>query len=73
MVHVDKEGVHIRDFLLAARGLWAFDEDVDQVQKVDQNRVIQFVKLLLAVGDVFRVETTNAWRRIQWINKVMDI
>jgi hypothetical protein len=49
VVHVDEEQVKVINLCLALRRLWCADEQVDQVEKVDENRVVQFVQLFLAV------------------------
>lgn len=42
VVHVDEQQVDVVNLFLPSWGLWALNQDVDQVEKVDQNRVVQF-------------------------------
>ena len=42
VVHVNEQEVDVVNLFLPPRRLWALNQDVDQVKKIDQNRVVQF-------------------------------
>ena len=42
VVHVNEQEVDVVNLFLPPWRLWALNQDVDQVKKIDQNRVVQF-------------------------------
>ena len=42
VVHVDEQQVDVVNLFLPSWGLWALNQDVDQVKKINQYRVVQF-------------------------------
>ena len=42
VVHVNEQEVDVVNLFLPPWRLWALNQDVDQVKKVDQYRVVQF-------------------------------
>ena len=53
VVHVDEQQVDVLHLLLPPRRLRALDQDVNQVEKVDEDGVVQLPQFLLSV-DIFR-------------------
>ena len=56
VVHVDEQQVDVLHLLLPPRRLRALDQDVNQVQKVDEDGVVQLPQFLLSVDIFCRVE-----------------
>ena len=42
VVHVNEQEVDVVNLFLPPWRLWALNQDVDQVKKINQNRVVQF-------------------------------
>ena len=56
VVHVNEQQVDVLHLLLPPRRLRALDQDVNQVQKVDEDGVVQLPQFLLSVDIFCRVE-----------------
>lgn len=48
----------IVDLLSSPRGLWCVDQNIDEIQEVDEKRVIQLFQLLLPV-EMLRVQSSD--------------
>ena len=53
VVHVDEQQVDVLHLLLPPRRLRALNQDVNQVEKVDEDGVVQLSQLFLSI-DIFR-------------------
>lgn len=64
VMYVDEEQVEVLDLLLALGRVRSSDEDVEQIEKVHQDRVIEFLEFALVI-EVLRIETLEALR-FEW-------
>ena len=63
MVHVDEQQVDVFNLLLPPRRLRALDQDVNEVEKVDEDGMVQLSQLLLSVDIFCRVEPFDTLQR----------
>ena len=60
MVHVDEQQVDVFNLLLPPGGLRTLDQDVNEVEEVDEDRVVELPQLLLPVDILGGVEPLDA-------------